>query len=435
MRGRSGLVATAQTLIARTSILGINLLTGIIVARGLGPVGRGEVTAMTLWPLFLAHLLTLGFPSSLTFNLRKYQNERGEFVGAALLTCTLLGIVGGAVGYAFVPYVLGPYGPDVIWAARLFMINVPVVLLMTVCYAILEATDDISASNRTRLLVPGITLMLLAAFALTGRLTSATAASAYVISGLPVFWMIARISRRTGLRVRLRRLKEHLGRLLHYGVRSYGVDVQNVLAMHLDQVLVVGLLKPALMGTYVVALSVSRMLMVVQMAINTVLFPKTASLPQKEVLAITGRAARVGATLSACGGAVIFVAGPWLIGLFYGPDFLGAVTVLRLLAVEVVLANVTLILAQPFMALNRPGLVAFLQSSGLLLCILLLVLLAPTLGLTGVGIAMLSATSFRFIGVLASYRLVLKTPPPRLLLRWSDVRELRERLRFDSAPV
>ena len=54
MEGHSSFGAVLQTLLVRVFILAINLATGIITARALGPIGRGELAAMQLWPYFLA---------------------------------------------------------------------------------------------------------------------------------------------------------------------------------------------------------------------------------------------------------------------------------------------------------------------------------------------------------------------------------------------
>ena len=48
--------------------------------------------------------------------------------------------------------------------------------------------------------------------------------------------------------------------LFAYGIRSYGIDLCGTMALYVDQALVVRLLEPGMMGTYVVALSLSRML-------------------------------------------------------------------------------------------------------------------------------------------------------------------------------
>ena len=50
-------VAVAQGVVGYAAIIVLNASTGILTARALLPAGRGNLAAMTLWPLFLAYPL------------------------------------------------------------------------------------------------------------------------------------------------------------------------------------------------------------------------------------------------------------------------------------------------------------------------------------------------------------------------------------------
>src|SRR5260370_41915451 len=97
-------------------------------------------------------------------------------------------------------------------------------------------------------------------------------------------------------------LKKHLPTLwacrilLSYGIRSWGIDLLGTLGVQVDQALVVRLLTPADMGVYVVMLSLSRVLGIIQTSAVTVLFPKAAGLAAAQVISRTGRRPRVSAT-------------------------------------------------------------------------------------------------------------------------------------------
>ena len=60
--------AIAQSVVAKLLIVGLNAATGILSARSLAPAGRGALTALTLWPIFLGSALTFGIPSALTYS-------------------------------------------------------------------------------------------------------------------------------------------------------------------------------------------------------------------------------------------------------------------------------------------------------------------------------------------------------------------------------
>jgi O-antigen/teichoic acid export membrane protein len=191
-------------------------------------------------------------------------------------------------------------------------------------------------------------------------------------------------------------------------------------AGQLDRVLVVGLLDPAAMGTYVVALSMARMLDVFPSAVAFIVLPKTASRPVEEVVALVGRGVRASTSATLIAGAVLAILGPWALEFLYGPEFLSAVPVFRLLVAQAILGGATWVLAQAFMASNKPGTVSIMQAIGVGLTVPLLVVLVPRYGLVGAGLAMLLSTAARFAFVLMNFPMTLGVSPPRLRPRWSD---------------
>jgi len=112
LRGQDGPAATLQTMLSRLLILGINVVTGIITARTLGPTGRGEQAAMILWSGFLASTMTLGLPSSLVYNLKRYPEEKSQLLCAALFLSSGLGLAASVIGIVFMPQWLAQYSAE-----------------------------------------------------------------------------------------------------------------------------------------------------------------------------------------------------------------------------------------------------------------------------------------------------------------------------------
>jgi O-antigen/teichoic acid export membrane protein len=417
---RSGVAAIVQILLANILILGITFGTGIITARVLGPGGRGEQAAIVMWPQFLAYALTLGLPSALLYNLKRHPDAAPRLFSAALLLGTFMGGVAAVVGILFVPRWLTEYSPEVVWFAQLGMLVAPVALVGVMLEAVFQAREEFTLYNALRYVPPTLTLLALIFLALFDLLTPFSAALSYLLVGLPVsIWALVRSWRL--YRPRWRGLRPAFRNLTSYGVRSYGIDLSTTLSRELDKVLVVGLLSPAAMGLYVVALSLSRMLEVFQAAIVTVLFSKASGLSSERAVEMTARAARVSAAVTLLAAAGLALFGPWALGLLYGQEYLGAVAVFNILVLEVVLSGTARVLAQVFRALDRPGLVAVLQAAGLGLSVPLLMVLVPLYGLTGAGLALLISAAVRLVLVMLSFPLVLKAPVPRPWLTRTDL--------------
>jgi O-antigen/teichoic acid export membrane protein len=418
-----GLRAVVQSIGSKSTILVLQAGTGILTARLLGPAGRGELAAMILWPLFVASVTTLGVPSSLIYHLRNRPQDRERLVTNGFVMTALMGTAAAVIAAAILPWWLREYSPSVIHAAQWFLITVPLCSVTLAGRAVLEGAHDFSGSNAIQILTPLATLLVLLAFLAAHSMNSYTAAAAYIVASLPSFWLMLSRVRRTGLRAARLRFAA-MKQILQYGIRSYGIDILGTLALQVDQVLVVSLLNPGAMGCYVVVLSVSRMLNVFQTSVVMVLFPKAAGHDASKVMTMTGEAVRISGLVTAACGAILCIAGPTLLRVVYGAEYVAAAGALRILVLEAVLSGVVFVLAQAFMALNRPGVVTVLQAVGLSLSVPMMLWLIPRYGIYGAAISLLASTSVRLIFVCAGFRIFLKTSPPRLLPTWSDVHGL-----------
>jgi O-antigen/teichoic acid export membrane protein len=423
----SGVRAIAHSIISKAGILAINAATGILTARALQPTGRGELAAMIIWSLFLASATTLGVPSSLIFHLRRRSDLRRELTSTSMAMAFLLGTIAALAGAAFLPAWLHQYSPALISAARWFLIFTPICSMTLAGRAILEATDDFSVSNLVQTFTPLATLLALAGFLFAHRLTPYTAGIAYVFASIPTFLILLFRLNLRWMRPRYLRL-DAAKLLLSYGIRSYGIDLLGTLALQVDQVLVVNLLSPGAMGSYVVVLSLSRMLNLFQNSVVMVLFPKAAGKTSEAVLELTEQSARLSTTITAFCGLLVCALGPFLLRLLYGREYVGAVNSLRVLVTEVTLSGLVFVLAQAFMALARPGIITFLQAIGLGLCLPVMYWLVPKWGVMGAAVALLVSTSTRLLLILLAFPFVLKTRLPRLFPHPNDFETVTRKL-------
>lgn len=414
--------AVAQTIGSKILIQAINAGTGIITARALLPAGRGQLAAMILWSQFLAYISSLGLPSSIIHAYRRYPQERRDIVSTGLWISLLTGVAVTIVGVLVLPHWMRHYPEPIIRYAQWFLIITPLCSVSTAGKAILEAAGSFSSSNLMQILTPVATIIPLIALGLLHRLTPFTAALCYVIAALPTFYYLI---------LRLRTYVSSLGAklqtsklLLGFGIRAYGIDILGAFAYQVDQVLVVNLLSPGEMGSYVVVLSLTRTLNVFQNSVVAVLFPKASSLSKEGVLHLSEKSARISMMVTSFFAVLVYIFGPMLLRVLYGKEYSGALSAFRTLLVEVTLAGCVFVLAQAFMALGRPGVVTVLQAVGLSLSVPLMLVLIPRWGIQGAAVSLLVSTVARLVFVLIGYRLFLHTPLPDLRPRWSDIEEL-----------
>ncbi len=434
MNGKTGVAATIQTLFFQLIIQATNIATGMITARTLGTDGRGELASIILWPNLLGSIFALGLGPALLFNLKKYPDSEteSELYSAALVMGTVFGTVAAALGFFLMPVFLKNYSAQTIAIARLFVLTAPVNLFTLLVLNAYKSRNLFRVVNQTNYVAPVMTLGLLSGLAVSQVLSPVTAGLARRGPVIAVFvWKFIDLWKH--YRPSFKNLKRRIQQLLSYSWRSAPINILSQLADKIDQVLVVGFLSPSEMGLYIVALSVSRLLNVIQNSILSVLFPRVANKPIQEVTQMAGRAARIGITLSLSAALCLIVLGTPVISLYAGDKFLRAVPIFQLLSLEIVIRGATLVLAQTFMAVGRPGIVSLLQALGLGLSFPLMSILIPRYGLLGVGLSLICSTSVRLLFIVVCYPLILKIRPPSLLPTLGDLVYLRDAIRNKSS--
>ena len=421
----AGARAIGHSILNRVGILILNVSTGILTARTLHPAGRGELAAMLLWPVFLATATTIGTPSALIYHLRQRAKQRAELIVSGLWMATVFGMIAASAGIFFLPHWLHQYPAPIIRWAQIFLLTLPLWSIQIVGQASLEALELFSLSNFVQMLIPVTTLVGLVSLLATHSLSPITAGIAYSFAIFPTsLTILVFLWRRRGRTSTLILQVSTCRLLLGYGIRSCGIDLLGALALNIDQVLVVGLLSPQAMGSYVVVLSLSRALLLFQSAVVMVLFPRAAGRSAEEIVSMVGRAVRVTTIITAVVGAAVCLLGPTLLKLMYGSQYLSAIAALRILVLEVVIQGGVFVMAQAFMAMGRPGIVTILQAVGLSLSLPLMLVLIPRFGVSGAATALLVSTIARFGLLFAGFRIFLKSKPPDVFPRGEDLREL-----------
>jgi O-antigen/teichoic acid export membrane protein len=419
-----GAAAVAQTTFARFIVVGFNVCTGIITARALGTVGRGELSALLLWPGLLSYLVTFGLPTAIRYWVRREPDREKDFLTVSLLAAIVLSTISSVVGIICMPSWLHNYSADVIRMAQYLMFSCPEMMIAVMMAAMMEALGKFALSNMARYLPVMITLFMLIVLAAFQLLTSFTAALAYtippVIIAVWIFWKL-----RDYIHFRAFDVRPALRLLSSYGIRAYGIDILGTLSQQIDQVIVVGVLSASSVGIYAVSLNASRVINVLHSAVVVVLFPSAAGLEKEAILEMVGRSARISTGIAAAFGGLLYVLYPILFPLLYGRSFDAAVSIARLLTLEAVLVGLVLVLGQAFMALGRPGFVTAMQLLGLAIVVPAMFLLLPRFGLIGAAFALLLSTAIRLVLILLSYPMILHVLPPRLIPMREDFARVR----------
>ena len=427
--GKSSLLAIVQTATSNVGIQGANVLAGILVARSLGPDGRGTLSAVTMWPQFLAFALTLGVPVATVYNLKRRPELASSVSGVSLLLSLLLGCLATIIGLIVIPWSLHTYSLHVIHMAEIAVFVAPLALYGNTLSSQALSAGSFLYFNLFRFLPPVSILLALAILRITGTLTVGHAAIAYLLGGAPVmFWNLYWVHKQ--FKPTLRKGFEACTLILKYGIRAWGADLLGVIGNQIDRILVVAMLAPEAMGFYVVAQSAAGVLNAIPSAVVPITLSRAAGGSEKEIVALAGRAGRMTLFTLVAAGVPLFLAGKFLIQLFYGSKFAPSVPLFHILLLETILDGVTAVLSQAFLAAGYPGTTTFLQGCGVLSAIPLLLWLIPKWGVMGAAVALTLATSFRLAFILLNFPLRLKVRPPSLIITREELQVLLSRRRL-----
>jgi O-antigen/teichoic acid export membrane protein len=419
-------MAVAQTLLVRFLTLGLNLLTGIVSARYLGPVGRAEQAAILLGALLFPYLASFGLPFALQYKLRTEPDRARAFVSASVGLAIAFGLLACVAGIFILPHMLAKYPPSIVFAAQVAMVTAPLAILYSLFCSILQARDRFGETNFTRYAMPASTLVILLALAAAHALNAVSSSVAYLAS---LAWVAPWLWIKVAPKLRARGVRLAAKQLLSYGSRSYVSDILGTLAAQVDQVLVIGLLSPASMGLYAVAIGAARAVDLYSGSVVAVLFPRASSLENAGIVELTGRATRITAAMLVATGVALVLVMPVLLPLFYGRAFAASVPIAQVIVVSIALNGVVYVLAQAYMAAGRPGVNAVIQLAGLATTVPAMLLLIPRYALLGAAAALVISTAVRLLASLACFPIVLKMPVPALFLNAGDVSYLRRSLR------
>jgi O-antigen/teichoic acid export membrane protein len=416
-------MAALQSIVLRFGAFGLNAVTGILTARALHPDGRGHLAAMVIWPTLLAGLTTFGLPSALVYHLRRDPQRASRLLGWSLLLCVVGSFLGTAVAWYVIPLWLQQQPHDIIVAAQFYLLTTCVTAVTLLGRAAWEARGQFARSNVSQVITPIVVIIGLSVQMAFGVLTPISAAACYLLGGIPALtWILISVTR--SFRPTLESGREVSHQLLHYGGRSYGIDLAGTLASYVDQALVVGLLSPASMGIYVVAMSLSRVLGAVHSVVASIVFPKVVGLEHGDLTRAVARSARMAMLASGAMGAVLLITGPWLLRWVYGPSFAAATTILPILLVEMIVSGLSFIFVQGFLAAGRPGTATMIQLVTVAASIPIFLLLVPAFGIIGAACAMLIASTMRLALTMGLYKPILGVPAPRLWIDAADIAEL-----------
>ena len=313
-----------HTIVNKGLLIGIGVLIGIVMARGLGPEGRGMVAVLMVLPALVEAFGELGVRQSTAYLIGK-KTYRPADVQASMLALYCVTAVAGFLVVLAGEWLLGAFRYG--WGlCLLFACLAPVTLLDRYASGLLLGRQMIGRMNHLVLLDRAVCLVMLVL--LVGGLGAGTGGAAWALLAGPLaatsvllYW----IRRHASLRPRW--VSPIPGELLRRGL-VFGSALLVVTLNYRVGVLIVGNLcgSPAA-GIYSVGVSVCELLRHVPLAVGVVLFSRsiswTGELAQRNLAKVCLLCRLMWPLVAGLACAVGLLAPwgiPWLYGEAFGPS-------------------------------------------------------------------------------------------------------------------
>jgi len=371
------------------AIQGLTVVTGVLLARQLGPHGRGELAGILLWTGLLTTIGSLGLADSVAYHAAR-EPRLGALVGTSIALCLAQSVVLIAIGWLVLPLALHSFDSDTVRTAQIFLAYIPVFLMNIYAMSILQGLGRFSAYQVVRVLqivVVAVAFVSLAVFhAMTLHRVVGAYFAAYVICLSLSVTMMLRVTKE-GLRVDTGLARSLLG----FAVRSHSSNVSALFNERLDQLLISVFLAPAQLGLYVVAVTLTSLTNLVGASVGIVVLPTVAAADESTRRVLARRYLRLTFVVAAAISIPMIVFAPTLVGLFFGSSFSGAATASRILLVAAVALTLARVSGVLLKGIGRPLDAGIAEFVALGVTLVFLVALLPLLGIVGAAIASLAA--------------------------------------------
>jgi O-antigen/teichoic acid export membrane protein len=390
----------SMTFATRVGLLLVGLVTSVIMARALGPQGKGLFSLAVLVPsmVFVATNLGLGTASGYLLGRKRASFE--ELAGNWLSLSLVIGFGTLAVSLVLAPVLAPRFVPAVPLAAiAISLVCIPFSNLAFNFQMLFRANNDFRNFNVVEALQPASFFVLLAisvVFFSAHLFNAAIVAflASTIVGGVGAVLLASRIAP-VAARWNGRLVREALG----FGLQQNLANFLNMLNYRFDMLLVNYFLDPKYVGFYSISVVIAEKLWYVPNILSAVLHPRVAHAESdEEANRDTARVSRITVLMMGAGSVGILLLGRPLIRILFSDRFLPAVAPLFVLLPGVVMISIAKVLTSDLIARGHPRANMWSGTAGFVSNVILNVILIPRMGL--VGAALSSTVSYSLYAVV-----------------------------------
>lgn len=396
---------TTITFLTRILNLIIGLVTSIIIARILGPKGKGIYSLVILLPTLIVSFTNIGIGPATIYYIGKGKYSYEKIFGNNVIMSFIIGGFSVLIGLIIIlffqnfffsgiyPYYL--FFSLILIPFRLFFDYINNILLGLQCFKDYNLASFIQTVLFLIMVVITILVFKMNVFGvlLSNILTS------LLISILLFIW-IRRLIGNISLQIE----KDYIKDISTYGIRAHLSNILSFLHLRLDMLLINVFMNPLAVGYYSISVAITEKLWLISQSASTVLFPKVSSEKDGKALKeFTPIVSRNVLLITVLGAILIFFLSRWIVIFLFSEAYLPAVHPLQILLIGTVAVSGGRVLGNDIAGRGRPILNTYLNAITVVVNFCLDILWIPKFGITGAAWATTVSYSIALIGSLLVY--------------------------------
>ncbi|MBM3327926.1 MAG: hypothetical protein FJY67_00445 [Calditrichaeota bacterium] len=364
----------------------VGLVGQIVIARALGPDGKGLLSLTMLVAMSLANIGHLSYGSACSYFIGRQPVNRSSVAGNSLFFTVLWGFLWTALAMLFMPTVRDRFIPLV--SDRLLMmatVTVLPLLLLEYGNSMLIGFDRIFKMN---LIMVSREMIFVSTMALVWIAGGASVETAIALWGLAILTagillLTNSIREVGGLRLDIPSLLA----MLRFGISFHLSNVLSFLRSRFDLFIIAFFMSRSEVGYYSLAAAILVGLRYLPAAIGQVLLPYVAQRSDDAGNQMTPLLVRIGFALTLLAGCALVIFGYPLIYLLFGPAFIPAYKPLAVLVPGAVVLTLATMLAGDLIGRGKPHYSVIVSVITFVLNVAAGLILIPRLGIMGAALA------------------------------------------------
>ena len=421
---------SAITFSTKVLSFGLGLAISIILARALGPTGKGIYALIVLIPAVMLKLGSLGIESANVYFTGSKKYKIKDIVSNSLISSILLGLIlitlflGISHLYIFQRFLNSNHiNSFYLW---LVVLIIPFSLLSEFLKSSILGKEKVVIYNKINIFQTIFQLIAIVVFLLILKqgVFGAVVSNVLTIAVLTLFviYSIRKITR-----IEFSFNQKLFKGSLKYGLKAYFGNLAQFLNYRLDMFLVAIFLGPTAVGYYSLSVGIAEKIWMLPGAIATVLFPRISSLKEGEANNLTPRVARhTFLIIFVISLILVFLAKP-LIKILFGHDFLPSVMPLLLLLPGIIALGGCKILTADLAGRGKPQFGTYAAFVSLAVNIPLNLYLIPKWGISGAAFASSIAYIIATLVVITAFiKISNKSWTDILLIKKQDFKDYKK---------